>query len=285
MLRISIHSSLPSQASRYNRTDWIDIGYQDLKAFADYKIVLVESGKGARQPVHMKTYPRWSSSLWDLAARAMALAYWKAPPSLDIHRVPAFTATDQDGEPVPVEEVEKAKPVQEPVRCEAWDVEVPLADDVGNRCAFAMRTTALITHYPSKGTGGRRLGTLLIVRDKKLRCLYRGSVEEDSRPRRILDEYMFAPAYLSPTELVIRTCLHALGSSINLMPPVPRVHWPEAEEVAGEKYVSIHRIGEPARTGFLRWLAALRLTPKPEMGASQGRVPMTLYAKFLSTAV
>ena len=87
MLRVSIHSGLPSEASRFNRTDWIDIGYQTLNAQAEYKIVLIENGRGAREPVYLKSYPRWSSSLWDLAARTLALSLWTARPAQTVRAV------------------------------------------------------------------------------------------------------------------------------------------------------------------------------------------------------
>lgn len=72
MLRISVHAGLPSGASRYNRSDWLDIGYERLDADAEYKIVLFQAGIGACEPILLTGYPRWSASLWDLIARAIA---------------------------------------------------------------------------------------------------------------------------------------------------------------------------------------------------------------------
>jgi hypothetical protein len=72
MLRVSIHAGPLAKISRSNRLDWLDIGYQKLAPAADYKIVLFKIGEGALPPVGLPSYPRWSASLWDLAARSIA---------------------------------------------------------------------------------------------------------------------------------------------------------------------------------------------------------------------
>lgn len=42
----------PARAvSRFNRTDWLDIGYEELAPIADYKVALFQAGEGARPPV------------------------------------------------------------------------------------------------------------------------------------------------------------------------------------------------------------------------------------------
>jgi hypothetical protein len=45
MLRVSIHAGPLATISRFNRLDWLDIGYQQLEANADYKIVLSRSAR------------------------------------------------------------------------------------------------------------------------------------------------------------------------------------------------------------------------------------------------
>jgi hypothetical protein len=46
MLRVSIHAGLLRDISRFNRVDWLDIGYEKLDAAANYKIVLFNVGGG-----------------------------------------------------------------------------------------------------------------------------------------------------------------------------------------------------------------------------------------------
>jgi hypothetical protein len=73
MLRVSIHAGPLREISRFNRVDWVDIGYDQLGVLANYKVVLFNVGEGVSSPVRLSSYPRWSASLWDLTARAIAL--------------------------------------------------------------------------------------------------------------------------------------------------------------------------------------------------------------------
>ncbi len=66
MLRVSIHAGSLRTISRFNRLDWLDIGYNELGPLATYKVVLFKIGEGVVPPVYLPSYPRWSSSLNDL---------------------------------------------------------------------------------------------------------------------------------------------------------------------------------------------------------------------------
>lgn len=287
MLRVSIHSALPSQVSRFNRTDWIDIGYQTLASHAEHKIVLFEAGRGAREPVRLRAYPRWSSSLWDLAARAIALAYWSAPLAGEsVYATMGPAAIDQDGDAVPVDNLPPPTPPRRPPReVHASQVELPPAEDVGPRCAFATVTTATISHFTSSGVGGRRLGTLLIAHDKKVRGQYGAHVNEDPLAGRLIKPFIFSPPRLSPAELVCRTACHILAGSINALPPCPALQVPPGEIIDGVETIKVHHLDEPARSGFLRWLMKQGRAPQPEKGAALGRVPSAFYRDFLQRAI
>ena len=286
MLRVTVHAGRPSQATRFNRQDWIDIGYQKLGVEATYKVVLWEQGIGARQPVYLESYPRWSSSLWDLVARAIALALWTAPPALDARAEEPPSAVDEKGEPIQIDDVTPIPPRRPPPATKAGKVQVRPPDFVGSRCAFATLTTALITHFPSTGVGGRRLGTMVIAQHRTKRGFYGVSVDEDAHLRKIDTPIVFMPRFLSPIELVLRASLSLLtGGHLDRLPDCPSVHVPRTEIIKGVTYVPIHRLDEPAKTGFQRWLLATGQMPKPARGASLGRVPAELYTEFLRTAV
>lgn len=51
MLRVSIHAGPAREVSRFNRVDWLDIGYEELAPIADYKVVLFQAGEGAGRPL------------------------------------------------------------------------------------------------------------------------------------------------------------------------------------------------------------------------------------------
>lgn len=88
MLSISIHASSPEKADRFNRLARLDIVYDRLAPVADYKVSLLERNQDVRPPRALPQYPRWSASLWDLTARAIALSLPDELPALD--QVPEF---------------------------------------------------------------------------------------------------------------------------------------------------------------------------------------------------
>lgn len=73
MLHLSLHFADERTASFYNRVGWLDIGYEQLDAFATYKAKLFAVGKGELPTVHLTKYPRWSASVWDLVLRVIAI--------------------------------------------------------------------------------------------------------------------------------------------------------------------------------------------------------------------
>lgn len=248
MLRVSVHAGHPSGVSRYNRSDWLDIGYERLDADAVYKIVLFQAGIGACEAVLLKGYPRWSGSLWDLVARSIAMALW-----------PEETGQQERVEPAQYAE--------------------------GQRIAFAKHTTAIVTHLPEQGTASREIATMLIAHSPKALGVYRASVDEDTRDRQSVSPFLFAPAVLSPIELVLRTALFMLHGSIDTLPARPPLVLPPRDEEADKKYVRLSRVTEPARTGLTRWLLKVGRTPEVRSDCPAGRVPEAWYEEFLRTAI
>lgn len=88
MLSVCIHAAAPERATRFNRLARLDIVYEQLSPVADYKVVLLERNCDVLPPRRLQSYPRWSSSLWDLVARAAAIALPEEPPAMEV--VPAF---------------------------------------------------------------------------------------------------------------------------------------------------------------------------------------------------
>jgi hypothetical protein len=249
MLRVSIHAGPLATISRFNRLDWLDIGYQQLKANADYKIVLFKIGEGALAPVILPGYPRWSASLWDLVARAIARALFRA---------------------------ENANSLQEVV---------PPAQCVKKKRAFAEVMSAVIQHMPNAGPAVHRLGAMQIDEHKSSRCVYQAHIEEDLRPDRKTEEFYFAPSFLQPSELVLRALLFWLSGSLDVMPPRPVLSSPKGKIIDGKQYLLIHQLKEPARTGLVRWLYHQRRPPTPTAAAPEGLVDYETFYEFLGKAV
>jgi hypothetical protein len=250
MLRVSIHAGPLAKISRSNRLDWLDIGYQRLAPAADYKIVLFKIGEGALPPVGLPSYPRWSASLWDLVARSIARSLF---------------------------------PVTAPAP--ALQEAVPAAVHVQKKRAFAEVISAVIQHMPNAGPAVHRLGSLQIDEHKTSRCRYRAHIEEDLRPDRKTGEFYFAPAFLQPSELVLRATLFWLSGSIDVMPPRPLLQAPKGKMIDGKECLLIHQLKDPAKTGLVRWLHHQRRPPIPNAAAPEGIVEYATFHEFLEKAV
>lgn len=79
MLRVSVHSGTPDKRSIHNELMSVDIAYESQKAMANYWVSLQVRSNDARVAA-LTSYPRWSASLWDLAARAIATALYGTEP-------------------------------------------------------------------------------------------------------------------------------------------------------------------------------------------------------------
>jgi hypothetical protein len=242
MLRVNIHAGRYEHAAQGNLTDWVDIAYERQAAVSDYKVVLFCTGVGAKDVCVLKNYPRWSTSLWDLVARAIAIAL--------------MPGTNPDGgELAPV------------VR--------------GKRVAFAEEMCAILRYTTAAGAKERELGSMQIRRFKKGRGVYQATLHEDLQPSRSALPFVFAPSFLRPAELILRAATVALTGDHARLPPRPPLQMPRTEMVGGKKYVPIHRLREPARTGFLRWLHAQGREPDAHADARLGIVSDADFQKFL----
>lgn len=244
MLRVNIHAGRYEDASQGNLTDWLDIAYQRQNAVADYKVVLFCSGVGAKDPCVLKNYPRWSTSLWDLVARAIAIAL--------------TPGTNPDGGELP-------------------------AVLRGKHVAYAEEMCAILRYTAPTGAKDREVGSMQIRRFRKGRGVYQATLHEDLHPSRSALPFVFAPSFLRPAELILRAATVALTGDHARLPPRPPLQMPRTEVIAGVKHVPIHRLKEPARTGFLRWLHAAGRAPIAHPDARLGIALDKDFQKFLKS--
>lgn len=92
MLKVFLHSALPSNLTPFNRLGRLDIGYDKLDAYADYKVILTQAGIGEFPPAKVYAYPRWTASIWDLVMRAVCVCLWhdEALPPVGLSRRGAY---------------------------------------------------------------------------------------------------------------------------------------------------------------------------------------------------
>lgn len=246
MLKVSIHAGALDTASRFNCLAWLDIGYEKLAPIADYKTVLCQNGVGATMPTPIYGYPRWSATLWDLVARALALGL----------------RTDLD----------------------CLTEEVPQLTHSKKYIAFASRICAVIEHAPLAGQARKTLASVEIAQVGRSRGTYTACFDEHAIARCVTAPFTFHTDFLRPAELLLHACLARLTGQPEL-PPRPQLCVPLAMEEGGQRYVPIHRLVEPARTGFVSWLYHNDMPPLEHKNAHQGIAPEKLYVKFLSEAV
>lgn len=246
MLKVSIHAGPLKNISPFNALGWVEIAYERLQPIADYKTMLYEKGVGAQPQTSVYTYPRWSASLWDLTARALALGLRE----------------DQDclNEEVPPVVVKKP-------------------------FAFASEICAVIEHTPPAGEQHRRqLATASISQVGRKRGTYVATFDEHTATTKTTAPFTFHPAQMRPAELLLHACLYHLSGACTL-PPRPGLCIPNPILDNGEKYVPIHRLVEPARTGFTRWLFHIGIPPVEHGSAALGMAKEALYVQFLREAV
>ena len=248
MLRLSIHAGPLNEISRFNRLDWLDIGYEKLNRQANYKVVLFKVGEGVTAPVRITGYPRWSGSVWDLAVRAIALAL-----------------SAELGMPQ-----EKVQPLN-------WG---------GKKYAFAESMSAVLQHIPNSGLGVRQLGSIEILHDQFSDATYGARIEEEFVPTKTPAQFLFAPSFLRPAELVMRAALMGLSGNIDQLPPRPLLMKPPTEIIKGVGYVIVEQLPEPARTGFRRWLIERVKPPKEkDFELTAEAIPLAVFEKFQDSAV
>lgn len=246
MLRVSIHAGPVAEASRFNVLAWCDIGYEKLEPVAQYKTVLFELHNGGSTPATLANYPRWSASLWDLAARALALG---------LH-------------------AERESPAEA----------LPPLESPPKGCAFAEKVSAIIEHLSPAGHYRGALAAVEISQVGRRRGTYTARFEEHTMRRVVTEEFVFRPAFFRAAELVAHAAAVRLTGQQSL-PPRPALCVPEVIMSGGIRQVALHTLAEPARTGFARWLSTFSEPPAPHPDAPLGVAPEVLYVKFLQEAV
>jgi hypothetical protein len=172
MLKVTIHAGPSKDASLHNRLDWLDIAYENLAPIADYKIAFFQDGFGAFCPATLKSYPRWSGSIWDLVMRSILIAQ--------------NTESAAHG----VSECIEMK------KSEFGLEQFPSIKQMDKKFAYATRISAFITHYPGRqGSDIRLIGTadIEMVRGKGN---YVATFTEHAGNQMTTGLYAFTPAIM-----------------------------------------------------------------------------------------
>lgn len=246
MLHVSIHAGPLKDATRFNAIAWVDIAYGKLDVIADYRTVLFQNGFGAAPPAPIYRYPRWSASLWDLIARALALGL----------------RTDVD----------------------VLNYEIPEVILTRKLCAFASQISVLVEHTATRSKARKTLASAEITQHMKVRGAYVARFEEHGQKHAILEPFRFQPDFFRPAELLLHACLMRLSGKLKF-PPVPSLCLPDRLRIADKDHISITRLVEPARTGFTSWLRQKSKTLIRDSDGKPTLARASLYQRFLKEAI
>lgn len=78
MLKVYVYAGDLASSNPGKHLVVMDIAYAKKNYLSDYAVAMSIRGTGEVQPDIVKSYPRWSSSLWDLVARALTRILYRA---------------------------------------------------------------------------------------------------------------------------------------------------------------------------------------------------------------
>lgn len=150
--------------------------------------------------------------------------------------------------------------------------------------AFVSDLTAIVQHWPDGREVGRATIGTAHVKMRKTRCNYTAIFEDDLTGRHESGVFRYAFAPLDHWDLLARAYALTFNGCQEL-PPRPPICAPISVETDDGPYVPIDALREPARTGFLRWVAKQRIKPVSLAIIDGPCVPEEQYARFLCKAV
>ena len=151
-------------------------------------------------------------------------------------------------------------------------------------CAFIDDMTAVIEHWPD-GFDTRRaaIATAHIKRGRR-KGYYTAAFESDLHPALHSTVFVHTPLGLNPWDLLARAYSWTAHESFAL-PPRPVLCTPIPVQHGGQSYVPLELVGEPARTGILRWLTKRGLAPSTVDVVTGPCVTEAQFVEFLRRAI
>lgn len=249
MIKLSVYAGPLEGANLHTRLAWLDLAYHEVDYYSTYKVCLFQNGQGCSPTLLLHNYPRWSSSLWDLMARAISIC-------LNTQR----GVTEDDKEFLPAE----------------------LSPN--DKIAFADELSVSVEHH----TGGKvtKIRTLCTMSIKRLRKKgqYKASLT-DNLGQEVQDiEVVYRPSIFEPCLLVAKVACQQLHGNSDSLPARPKLVVPQPQSEGKYRWVCVNAVREPAKSGFIRWLSESRITII-ESDLFGEVVDADYYARFLKESI
>lgn len=126
----------------------------------------------------------------------------------------------------------------------------------GRTGAFIDDMSAVVEHWPDGLDIRRSIVGTAHVQMRRRRCRYTATFHDDILGTSESTVFTHAPDGLSPWDLLARAFAWTTHERFEL-PPRPALYTPIPVEHAGESFVCLETVAEPASTGIARWLQKL----------------------------
>jgi hypothetical protein len=151
------------------------------------------------------------------------------------------------------------------------------------RGAYITNLVAIVEHWPDGQEMRRSRVAEAHVRMLGKRCNYEATFEDDITGTVTSGIFRHTPAVITAWDLLARAFAWTVTESF-VLPPRPALYTPIPFEEAGDSYVCLETVNEPARTGCLRWLEK-RAIALIECAGLKDCVLESQYVEFLERGV
>jgi hypothetical protein len=138
--------------------------------------------------------------------------------------------------------------------------EAPPVAKVDKRCAYTTRMCAVVQRVKLNDRGVE-IATAEILQPGRTRGVYRAELTEDLCGSRSA-EFAYGTKRLDPSDLLLRAVCYAMWGTETLGAR-PTLILPPTMKIDGAERFDLQALAEPARTGFLRYLATRNAAVKP----------------------
>ena len=150
--------------------------------------------------------------------------------------------------------------------------------------AYAKRMCALVEHWADgEETRRARVGTAQVTMQGR-RCDYVCELWDDLTAARTSQPFRHAPEVLQHWDLLARGVCWTDAGQVNV-PARPPLKLAPVFEHDGQRYISLGKLRDPARSGLVAWMTRQDMPIRHLSDSPSGIVPEAVYATFMKSAL